>query len=103
MLVSLGGAALKKASPRVATLGRHGVAKTVEGVQRFSVAKAFFARLWAVYQGNCRKKGGPKAALPVCRAVLPLLFFGPNGVHAVNDHGRELVSLGCEYAFLAIT
>lgn len=42
------------------------------------------------------KNGGPR---PPCRYAVrccPLLFFGPNGVNAVNDRSRELVVFGCE-------
>ena len=46
----------EKARPRAATMWRHGAAKKVEGVQRFSVSEAFFAFLLAAIQEAVQKR-----------------------------------------------
>ena len=46
----------EKARPRAATMWRHGAAKKVEGVQRFSVSEAFLRFYWQLFRKQCKKK-----------------------------------------------
>nr|DAL11761.1 MAG TPA_asm: hypothetical protein [Caudoviricetes sp.] len=67
-MVSSGFGGPEKARPRAATMWRHGAAKKVEGVQRFSMSEAFLRFYWQLFRKQCKKR---------CRAMMPATFFRP--------------------------